>query len=179
MYDGMQDDPTDFYALLQKAREEQILLHEKQKTEHDREILLLKQDNYAIIKEKNELQLDFDRLQQETQMFKDKNNELTTDHLNLKKILDEKSMNESMLKLKCEQLEKAEINTYHKLEENAKKIIEYEKEIAILSTQLTTLQKSTNESQQIIQILRDEKLFLSQEKSHLEGQLKYFQKQIA
>lgn len=168
-----------YQTSIQKSREEQILLQEKQKTEHDREIHFLKQEIIAIMKEKNELQLDLNRLQQETQIFKNQYDKLANTNLTLKKLLDEKSISESILKLKCEQSEKKEINIQNKLEENDKKIIGYEREVTVLSTQLATLQKSINESQNTIQTLRDEKLFILQEKSHLEGQLKFFQKQIA
>ncbi len=168
-----------YQAAIQKSREEQILLQEKQKTEHDREINILKQENITLAKGNSELQISLVQLQQKVQLAEDKNYELVDTNSNLKKLLDEKTMSESIFKLKYEQLEKSAINYHAKLEENNKKIIEYEKQLAILTAQLNTLQKTMNESQNTIQILRDEKLFILQEKSNLEGQLKYFQAQLA
>ncbi len=44
----------------------------------------------------------------------------------------------------------------------------------ILSDQYDRLQKTLLDAEDKIQILRDEKLFIVQEKFHLEGQLKHF-----
>ena len=48
----------------------------------------------------------------------------------------------------------------------------HEKNIAVLSNQVENLKQSLQTAHDKIEVLRDEKLFLTQEKAELQGQLK-------
>lgn len=61
-------------------------------------------------------------------------------------------------------------------EEQAEKMLSHEKKIAVLIDKIENLNHSLETSHDTIRILRDEKLFLAQEESLLEGQLKQLQK---
>ena len=71
------------------------------------------------------------------------------------------------------QLQRQSCVKYQKsFEKKSEAIIDLEKKLAISSFQTTSLQELPCKAEDKILILRDEKLFLVQEKCHLEGQLK-------
>jgi chromosome segregation ATPase len=163
---------------IQKLREEQILSIEKQKTEYEREVNSLKKEISDILRQKNQLELQLDPIKRELTLINEHKNKLTEENSRSQKQLYEKTINESILTQKCDQLDKSCIDYQKKFEEKSEIIIDLEKRLAIFSNQVASLQKLLNESQDKIKILRDEKLFLAQEKSHLEGQLKQLGTQL-
>jgi phage shock protein A len=57
-----------------------------------------------------------------------------------------------------------------------KKMIEAEKQVAILTNQSNRLENNLQQAEDKIEILRQEKLFLAQEKSELQGYLKQLER---
>ena len=174
----VQNNLEHYQASVQKLREEQILLIEKQRTEYEREITSLKHEASAAFHQKNNLQLQINQIENGLKLTNVHNHQLIEENCILQKQLKEKTINEAILHEKYNQLDKSCLNYQKKCEEQSEVNIELEKKLAVISNQTTSLQASLSEAQDKIQILRDEKLFLAQEKSHLEGQLKQLETQL-
>lgn len=167
-----------YQVSIQKLREEQILSIEKQKTEYEREIHSLKQEMTEIRHQRNQLQRQLDQTEHDLKLTSEHKNTLSEENLSLQKHLHEKTFNESVLKIKCDQLDQSCANYQKIVEEKSENIIDIERKLAISSAQIASLQKLLNEAQDNILILRNEKLFLAQEKSYFEGQLKQRETQM-
>jgi chromosome segregation ATPase len=167
-----------YQASIQKLREEQILNSENQKTTYEREISSLKQDLIDATHGNIQTQRELDQAESQVRLLSQQADKYSKEYSILQNQFHEKMINESMLQQKCNQLDQFNKNHQNKTEEQSVIIIEFEKKLAISSNQISLLQQSLNDAQDKINILRDEKLFLAQEKSHLEGQLKYLEEKI-
>jgi len=150
---------------VQTLREEQTLQIEKQRTTYEHKLSEQHQEIYHLKTEitKFESQLFF--LNQQTEL-------LQKDNFNLNAKVKQDEVNLAQLHFQCIQLQDENLNYKIKVDEQCNLIIDFEKKLAINLHQYVLLEKSSNEAADKIQVLREEKLFLSQEKSQLEGQLK-------
>ena len=164
-----------YQASVQKLREEQVLSMEKQRATYEAEISTYKKEIHEISQVNNQLQRHYDRLQSELVALKDQHETASTERAAYYQQLQEKIMIESNLKNNCDQLTKSCNDFQILIEDKTKTLIESEKNNAILANQLESLKGSLQNAQDTIRILRDEKLYLAQEKAHLEGQFKQLQ----
>jgi chromosome segregation ATPase len=171
----IQTNQEHYQASMQKLREEQILSAEKQKAVYDRETSHLKQEIASIRELKNRLQQNSDQFLAELKLLKDQNDILIIEKNHYSQQLQEKITDETVLQNQLDQLNQSSVAHQRKIEDKNGAIIELEKQLAVLTDQLKNLKQSLQDAQDTIRILRDEKLYLTQEKSHIEGQFKQLQ----
>lgn len=171
----VQNNLEHYQVSVQKLREEQALSAEKQKANYDRETDFLKKEITSVAEYNNNLQRINDQLQLELKLLRDQANVVDTEKNSYYQQLQEKIINETTLNNQLNQLNQS-CHGYQKLnEQQSKKIVELEMKLAVTSDQLDTSRKSYHEAQDTIRVLRDEKLYIAQEKAHLEGQFKQLQ----
>jgi hypothetical protein len=168
----VQNNLEHYQSSVQKLREEQVLNAEKQQSIYEREIHALKQDMANETRQKNQTLRELDQMENQLKLFSQQINQSNEENASLQKQLQEKMTNESSLQQQCKQLDQLNQQNQKTAEEQCKVGIDLEKKLAVASHQVLSLQKLHVEAKDTINILRDEKLFLSQEKSQLEGQLK-------
>lgn len=161
---------------MQKLREEQTLNHEKQKIQYEQEIQSLKKLLSDESNQNNTLYREQDKLKYELNQKDQQLNKLIEERSVLQQQAQEKQMSEAAIQNRYDQLHQTSLNYQKITEEQAEKILGYEKKLAVLMDKVENLNHSLETSHDTIRILRDEKLFLAQEKSLLEGQLKQLQK---
>lgn len=161
---------------MQKLREEQTLNHEKQKIQYEQEIRSLKKLLSDETNQNNTLYRERDQLKHELNQKDQQLNNLIEEKSVFQQQLQEKLINEAANQNRYDQLHQTSLNYQKMLEEQAEKILGHEKRLAVLIDKVENLNHSLETSHDTIRILRDEKLFLAQEKSLLEGQLKQLQK---
>lgn len=160
---------------MQKLREEQTLIAENQRVSHEREMNSLKQQLSASTSECLAIYRQHDQLSAELKLLSQQCNTYSEEKTNLSKELQDKTIKENTLQNRCDQLHET-CSDYKKLITNhLATISENEKKIAVLTEQVSHLNKSLIQSQDSIRLLRDEKLFLAQEKALLQGQFKQLQ----
>jgi len=164
-----------YQTSIQKLREEQAISAEKQKAAYDHENSYLKQEIASIMELKNHLQNNADQLQIKLKLLNDQNNALIAEKNLYFQQLQEKIIHQTVLQNQCDQLDKSCVDHQRTIAEKNGIIIELEKELAVLTDQLRNAKKSFQDAQDTIRILRDEKLYLTQEKAHVEGQFKQLQ----
>ena len=164
-----------YQTSMQKLREEQSLTADKQKIAYEREIESLKQKSSEAMSQRNHLHREFDQLKTELKLLT-KQHDVILEEKNLAYTqLQEKVINEAALQSRCEQLNAAYNDFQNKIEQKSETVNSHEKKMAVLIDQITRLNKSLEDAHDTIRVLRDEKLFLAQEKAHLEGQFKQLQ----
>ena len=161
---------------MQKLREEQTLNHEKQKIQYEQEIQLLKKLLSDETNQNNTLYRKQDQLKHELNQKDQQLNKLTEERSIFQQQLQEKQMSEAAIQNRYDQLHQTSLNYQKMTKEQAEKMLSHEKKLAVLIDKVESLNHSLETSHDTIRILRDEKLFLSQEKALLEGQLKQLQK---
>lgn len=161
---------------MQKLREEQTLNHEKQKIQYEQEIQSLKKLLSDETNQNNYLYRELDQIKHALNQKDQQLNKLTEERNIFQQQVQEKQLSEVAIQNRYDQLHQTSLNYQKMSEEQADKILSHEKKIAVLIDKIENLNHSLETSHDTIRILRDEKLFLAQEKSLLEGQLKQLQK---
>ncbi len=168
-----------YQQAVQQARIEQNLLMENQQIQFKQEI--------------NELQRTISTYQQQHQAFQQQIHEKDIDIHHLKDQYDtlqknnhelaQKFQNNSheliIYKDRHEQNQQQMSILQGSLHNKTQQLSEIEKQLAVLTDQCDKLQKTLLQSDDKIELLRQEKLFLIQEKSDLMGQLKYFHEKMS
>lgn len=160
---------------MQKLREEQLLAAENQRLSYEKETEVLKQKLTHAVNHSHEFQRTCDQLTTELKLMTQQYQINLEEKNVLQKTLHEKLTHETILQKQCEQLTLACSEYKKTLEKNTENLFETEKRAAVLTEQVHHLNKSLTQAQDSVRILRDEKLFLAQEKAMLEGQFKKLQ----
>lgn len=159
---------------MQQARAEQSLAMEKQQIQFQRELAELQRELSSHRKLSQELEQQSAQKNIELQQLNNQHYSLQQKHNTQAQQLQENTRELIIFKERCEQNQHQLQACKNELVHKNMQLIEFEKQIAVLADQRDGLQKILSNTEDKIQILRDEKLFLAQEKSHLEGQLKHF-----
>lgn len=161
-----------YQASVKKLREDEVLSIEKQKSLYEHETTSLKQQIMTITELKNRLQQSNDQMRAELKLLMEQKDAIVTEKNLYYQQLQDKIIHDAILQNKYSQASQS-CHEYQKTDKyKSEIIIELEKKLAVLSDQFTNIKKSYLNAQDTIQILRDEKQFLTQEKASLEGQLK-------
>lgn len=154
---------------MQQLRTEQQLVNEKQQAQYQQQIQLLQQElQHARQQVQN--------FEGQAQQFKAQHNDLFAAQTELKQQNQQQTRDVALL---TEQKQTAEqkIQVYKKeLSEKSTSIIDTEKQLALFMEKSKTLEKTLQEAEDKIEALRQEKLFLTQEKAELHGALKQLEK---
>lgn len=150
---------------MQQMRTEQQLANEKQQAQFQQQIQLLQQEliyarqqTQQFESEFNRTKIQYDELQVVQAELKQKNQQQT---------------HELVLLTEYRQTSVQKIQLYEKdlLEKNTV-VIELEKQVAVLMEKTKKLEHDLQDAQDKVTVLRQEKLFLAQEKAELQGALK-------
>ena len=108
--------------------------------------------------------------------LKEQYHSLQKNHENQMRQLQEISNELSVFKERCEQHQR-QLQIYNNdIKNKNQQLMEFVKQIAIVTDQRDRLQKNLSDAEDKIEMLRQEKLFVIQEKSQLEGHLKHLEK---
>lgn len=150
---------------MQQLRTEQQLANEKQQAQFQQQIQLLQQElTYA----RQQAQY----FESQAQQFKTQHEALFTAAAELKQ-QNQQHVHEIALLTEQKQIAEQKTQVYKKeLGEKNTSIISTEKQLALLTEKAKTLEKSLRDAEDKVETLRQEKLFLAQEKAELQGALK-------
>jgi chromosome segregation ATPase len=160
---------------MQQARIEQSLAMEKKQIQFQQELTELQRELALHRKNSQEREQQSAQKNKDMQLLKEQSHLLQLNHDSLIQQLQESSRELIIFKDRFEHHQQ-QFQTYQKeLNHKNQQLIEFEKQTAILADQRDRLQKNLSDADNKIEILRHEKLFLTQEKSQLEGHLKQLQ----
>lgn len=161
---------------MQEARLEQNLVMEKQQNQFHQEMTELKQKLSSQHKQCVELQQHLKQKDIEIQQSQSQCHSLQANHDKLAQLVQETAHELIIFKERCEQSQQ-QLQTYqNELHNKNQQVIEFEKQAAVLTDYRDRLQKELSLAEDKIEFLRQEKLFLSQEKIQLETSLKHIEK---
>lgn len=159
---------------MRELRTEQNLAVEKQQMQFQQEIAELQREMTSLHKQLKEYE----------QQIVHNNSELKQLHLlhqqyeNMKNVMQDSSHQLTLLGERCEQYQQQLKVVNNDVTEKNKHIVECEKQIAILADHNQRLQTQLLSAEEKIELLRQEKLFLAQEKSELKGHLDQLEKMV-
>ena len=150
---------------MQQARTEQSLANEKQQIQSQQELAELQRDLALHRKKSQELEQQTFQKNIELQQLKKLSHSLQENHDHLSQQLQENSRELIIFKDRFEQHQQQLQIVQNELTHKNQQLIAFEKQTAILMDQRDRLQKNLCDLEDKIEILRHEKLFLTQEKS--------------
>lgn len=157
---------------MQQARAEQTLAMEKQQIQFQQELTVLQHKLSLYLKQYQESENLLNQKNIEFQRLKEQHHILQQNIESQEQQLQENSQELILFKERYEQYHQ-QLQTYkNEAVSKNREFIEFEKKIAILTDQCERLKNSLSEKDDKIELLRQEKLFLTQEKSELKGYLK-------
>jgi chromosome segregation ATPase len=161
---------------MQQLRTEQTLAMEKQQIQFQQELVELQRDVALQRKKFQESEQQLSQKNIELQQIQEKHHSLQQEYEIQKRDIQENTHELIVFKERCEQyLQQLQIYK-NDLTHKDKHSIECEKQIAILNEHRNRLQNELSAAEDKIELLRQEKLFLSQEKAELHGYLKQLEK---
>jgi Plasmid replication region DNA-binding N-term len=165
-----------YHNAMQQLRTEQNLVIEKQQIQFQQELSELKRE--IVLYQKQKQESDLLLLQRNTafDQLNTKYDSLQLLHDNQIKELQTVTKELCVFKDRYDQQIKQLQITQEKIKEKNEKLIELEKQNAILNSQCESFKKNLIQAEDKIEKLRDEKLFLTQEKSDLLRQVKQLEK---
>lgn len=157
---------------VQQLRTEQALEMERQQTQSQQALMALKQELSLSqsLYQKSEKELNHKNV--ELNHLENQYAAVQQAHEKLVAKFQEHNRELIIYKERCEQQQKNLQSQDRDLAERANAISQLEKQLAILSDQVNRLEKSRAQAEDKIETLRQEKLFLTQEKAELQGCLK-------
>lgn len=168
----VQENLEHYQSAIQKTREEQSLLMEKQRNEYDQRLSQLLAQNHIAVTEKSALQAQHNQLTKTHEL-------IVTEHKTLSNQFLELQRQYELIKIKSEknQHDYDEISGHHqtqasKLVTLKQTVVELQLNIKTKSEKIASLEESLVKANDKIETLRHDGQFLLQEKSSLEGQLK-------
>jgi chromosome segregation ATPase len=158
---------------MQELRTEQNLMTEKQQTIFQQQITDLQQEVVLCRSQRQESDKQLNHKTQELQQWQEKCHSLQSVYEKLAQESKENMQELIISKERYKQSQDALKIREEKLKNDAVKIMELEKQIALLTEKINNIQSNLKKSEEKIETLRHEKMFLVQEKSELQG---YFKK---
>jgi chromosome segregation ATPase len=154
-----------YQTTTQQLRQEQSLNIEKQRNEYEQRISQLQQQIASIATEKSSYQAQYEQTHQALE-------KLQSGHETLSQ-----TTQEVQIKYHSLSQEHAKLTQYHQDQSRAfevkkQSVIELQIKLAAYEEKILSLEKTLLKADNKVQILRDEKSYLTQDKAQLEGQLK-------
>ncbi len=168
-----------YQQAVQQARIEQNLQMENQQIQFKQELNELQRTISIYQNQHHELQQKFHEKNVELQHLKEECDTLQKNNQDLTQKSQSTSHELIIYKDRHEQNRQHLSGLQNTLSEKAQQLTELEKQIAVLTDQCDKFQKTISLNNDKIELLRQEKLFLVQEKSDLMGQLKYFHEKMS
>lgn len=157
---------------MQQARAEQNLVMEKQQVQFQQELTELLRELSVHRKKAQELKQQSALKNRDLEQVKKQFHVLTQSHDHQSQQLQEYTRELIISKEHCEQYQHQFQACKKELTHKNHQLIELEKRIAILNDQYDRLQKNLLTAEDKIEVLRQDNLFLRQEKAHLDGYCK-------
>lgn len=158
---------------VQEVRTEQSLAMEKQRAQFQQELAESERLQISHRKLSKDLELQLNQVNDELQQLKEQYHLLRKNHQNQARLLQKTTTELSMFKERSHQYQQQLKVLQNDASNKNQQLIELEKQVAILTDQHHRLQKNLADAEDKIEMLRDEKLFLLQEKAQLECHLKH------
>lgn len=158
-----------YQQAVQQLKTEQQLAIEKQQVQLQQEMTACRQQ--AQHHEQQLLQRNI-----ELQQLQHEHRQLQEDHRELLRETQDKTQLLGGLKERCDQQQKIIPALEQELIDNKNHMLAMEKAIAIMTDQKSNMQKTLTQLEDKIETLRNEKMFLIQEKSELQGHLKQLER---
>jgi len=169
---GAQANLEKYQTIIQDLQEEHQVALEKQKQSQEERIKHIQHLLMTTESQNQQLLRSSDNLTNELKHMQARYDAIEKENTHIHEQLQLKLIQESALKQESERLQHSCAELFKKADMSAINMMELEKKVAAQMEQNTFLQKSLSVAQDKIQVLREEKLKIAQEKSYLEGQLK-------
>lgn len=157
---------------VQQLRTEQALEIERQQTQFQQALMALKQELSIAQNLYQQSEKELNHKNMELSQLENRYAAIQQAHEKLLEKFQEHARELIIYKERCEQQQKNLQSQEHGISEKIKIISQLEMQLAVLSDQVNRLEKSRAQAEDKIETLRQEKLFLTQEKAELQGCLK-------
>ena len=172
LLNNVQKNLEHYQLSIQKLQQEQSITIEKQKMQYELEINQLKEKHFGETDEKNRFKLLFE---QASSAFEKSEHEYKI----LEKIFREKEINEATLKDRYDRLAEQHQQNSMVLKNKLKILTEVEQKLKTETIELLKTTQTLQTAEDKIKKLRQEQLFLVEEKANLKGQIQVFTQQPA
>ena len=168
-----------YQAAVQKRKETESLALEKQQQQHEQQVAQLQQELHSSLLEKSQWQV---RVQQADVLLLTAEQKYKSQSEEMKQLVEKNNtlqVNHEIGQQSYQQLLKRFELTEIDLKEQVQILSNTQITLTLLTQKNEQLRQFQQQAEDKIQALRDEKLFLAQEKAHLEGQFRQLQASLA
>jgi len=165
---NIQNNVEHYQASMQQLQQEQVLAVEKQRNRFEHEISLLRKHLSEAINTENRIRFENEKLQEQLTLLEP----LKVHSQLLEKTLIEKEAFLTSLDEKNKEVVMGNLELTKAIELKSNAVIESEQKAMVAYCRVQDLEKALCQANDKISMLRHEHLFIMQEKSNLEGQLK-------
>lgn len=165
---NVQNNLEHYQDSMQKLQQEQALIAANQKSKFDQKLYSLRNQLLVSVNECNGLQLQIEKVQQTALALEHVQN---NNHI-LEQTLQQKDMQINTLQEKHQEMVRQNARNNESLDSKIKQLIEANQKTAIAMSRLSDAEQALHKAEDKIAALRHEQLFIVQEKSNLEGQIK-------